>query len=327
VSSSVQVQRLLALVPYLLAHDGADLADTAREFGVSPKQLRADLSVLYLCGLPGLMPGDLIEIDMDAVDGSGTIHLSNADYLARPLRFTADEALGLVLGLRSVRELAAGPVLGTIDSALAKLSAVAGAGQELAERVTVSVESADDRIRDGVARAIADGRRLRLVYDTPARTTEREVDPARVDLRDGAAYLEAWDLGRGGWRTFRLDRIVAAEPTGADAADHGPPPPVTEGWLEALSARTEGGVATVTLELGPGAAWVAEYHPVQDVRTDETTGHLVARLPLTDPGWLRALLLQLSDAARVLDPPEAAEAARQAASEALALYRQSGLGS
>ncbi|RCK71443.1 WYL domain-containing protein [Desertihabitans brevis] len=321
-SSSVQVQRLLALVPYLLSHDGADLAETAREFGVTPKQLRADLSVLYMCGLPGLMPGDLIEIDLDAVDGAGTIHLTNADYLARPLRFTADEVLGLVLGLRSVRELAAGPVRRTIDSALAKLEAVAGAGQEVAERVTVSVQSADDRIRDQVATAIDSGRRLRLVYDTPERTTEREVDPARVSLRDGVAYLEAFDLGRDDWRTFRLDRIASAEPTGTPAADHGPLPPPAEGWLQALS-----GPARVTLELRPGAAWVAEYHPVERVETDPATGHLHATLPVTDPGWLRALLLQLADEVRVLDPAGAADEARQAAEQALALYRQLGLGS
>ena len=51
-------------------------------------------------------PGDLIDIDMDAVDGEGVIHLSNADYLTRPLRLSADEALALVLALRTLREIA-----------------------------------------------------------------------------------------------------------------------------------------------------------------------------------------------------------------------------
>jgi proteasome accessory factor C len=51
----------------------------------------------------------LIDIDMDAVDGEGVIHLSNADYLTRPLRLSADEALALVLALRTLREVA-GPV-------------------------------------------------------------------------------------------------------------------------------------------------------------------------------------------------------------------------
>ena len=62
--------------------------------------------MLWMCGMPGLTPGDLIDIDMDAVDGEGVIHLSNADYLTRPLRLSADEALALVLALRTLREIA-----------------------------------------------------------------------------------------------------------------------------------------------------------------------------------------------------------------------------
>src|SRR5690606_23950757 len=96
-TSQSQVRRLLSLVPYLREHDGVSLTEVAAAFNVSEETLRGDLNVLWMCGMPGLMPGDLIEIDMDAVDGEGVIHLSNADYLTRPLRLTADEALALVL--------------------------------------------------------------------------------------------------------------------------------------------------------------------------------------------------------------------------------------
>ena len=104
-NSSDQVARLLALVPYLQAHPDADVRTTASVFGVSPRQLIADLNVLWYCGLPGGMPGDLIEVDMDAVESEGRIRLTNADYLARPLRFTLDEAMSLAVALRSLQEL------------------------------------------------------------------------------------------------------------------------------------------------------------------------------------------------------------------------------
>ncbi len=97
-TSRAQVRRLLSLVPYLREHDGVAMTDVAAAFGITLKTLREDLSVLWMCGMPGLTPGDLIDIDMDAVDGEGVIHLSNADYLTRPLRLSADEALALVLG-------------------------------------------------------------------------------------------------------------------------------------------------------------------------------------------------------------------------------------
>ena len=91
-TSASQVPRLLALVPYLQSHPDADLAETAAVFGVPPRQLVADLKVLWFCGLPGGAPGDLIEVDMDALD-AGTIRLTNAEFLARPQRFTPEEAL------------------------------------------------------------------------------------------------------------------------------------------------------------------------------------------------------------------------------------------
>ena len=97
------------------------MTDVAAAFGITLKTLRDDLNVLWMCGMPGLTPGDLIDIDMDAVDGEGVIHLSNADYLTRPLRLSADEALALVLALRTLREIAGPGERDAVDRALKKL--------------------------------------------------------------------------------------------------------------------------------------------------------------------------------------------------------------
>ena len=59
-----------------------------------------DLKVLFMCGLPGGYPDDLIDVDIDALEGpdglraDGVIRVSNADYLARPLRLTPDRGVG-----------------------------------------------------------------------------------------------------------------------------------------------------------------------------------------------------------------------------------------
>ena len=74
-TSAEQVARLLALVPYLQSHPDAELGPTAAGFGVTAQVLLSDLGVLWYCGLPGGLPGDLIEIDMDQVvesAGSGS---------------------------------------------------------------------------------------------------------------------------------------------------------------------------------------------------------------------------------------------------------------
>ena len=125
-TSTDQVARLLALVPYLQAHPDADVAGTAKMFGVTPRQLMSDLRVAWFCGLPGGLPGDLIEVDMDLVETEGRIRLSNADFLSRPLRFTPDEATSLVVALRVLAEIADPDTADAVASAMKKLEAAVG---------------------------------------------------------------------------------------------------------------------------------------------------------------------------------------------------------
>lgn len=311
-TSADQVARLLALVPYLQAHQGIAVADAAKAFQITPAQVMKDLNVLWMCGLPGGLPGDLIEIDMDAAAEQGTIHLTNADYLSRPMRFTLDEVMSLVVALRAVAEVASGPTAEAVHSALAKLEALTTSGES--ERVAIRVASGDEAVRGVLTGAIDAGRRARLVYDglTRGHTSTPEVDPARIDLRDGAAYLQAWSLERDAWRTYKLDRIVEATALEQAAEDHGEPPAPLAGWFE--------GSTSVVLELQPSAAWITEYYPTRRVESAGTDGELlVAELPVADPGWLRALLLRLGGSVRVLEPVGAGQDAANAAREALAL--------
>ncbi|MDR1450680.1 MAG: WYL domain-containing protein, partial [Propionibacteriaceae bacterium] len=94
-ASAEQAARLLLLIPYFQSRPGQSLAEAAAAFDLPPDQLRRDLSVAFLCGLPGGLPGDLIEVDLEAVDGDGLVYLSNAEVLPRPLSLRPDEAMGL----------------------------------------------------------------------------------------------------------------------------------------------------------------------------------------------------------------------------------------
>src|SRR5476649_1415023 len=121
--STDQLPRLLSLVPYLLTRPGARMADVARTFGVSEEQIARDLELVYMCGLPGYFPGDLIEVDITA---SGRITVSNADSIGRPLRLFRDEALPLIVGLRMLADLPGLQDRDAVDSALVKLEDAAG---------------------------------------------------------------------------------------------------------------------------------------------------------------------------------------------------------
>jgi proteasome accessory factor C len=304
-TSADQVARLLALIPFLQARPGITLADAAAAFSLTQKQLLADLWVVFMCGLPGGMPGDLIEVDMDAVEGQGVIRLSNADILSKPLRLAPHEVGTLRLALQAVREIAAPESYAAIDSASAKLATMSWQDGPPA---VVSIVTGDESVRQSLVDALEAQQQVRLTYEGGARgdTTEPVVDPAAIVVREGYAYLEAWSHDRNGWRSYRLDRIIAVGVTGADGEDHGRPP-LRDDWLSDAGAE-------VTLRVHESAWWITESYP-----TSAISGDLVT-LRVVDPAWLRQLLMRLGAEAEVMEPLAAQDEAVLAAREAMNRY-------
>ena len=307
--------RLLALVPWLLSHPDTPVGEVAARFGVDEKQIRKDLDLLWMCGLPGHGPGDL----MDVVYDGDRVSLSNADTIGQPLRLTADEALALVAALRALLGVPGLVETGAVDRALAKLEAAAG-GVVSGGDVTVATDVlADPQVVATVADALAAGRRLHLTYWVPARdeSTERDVDPIRMFTSDGVPYLVGWCRLVDDVRTFRLDRAltVAALDIRADVP------------VEARARALDAGMFTpatddprVTLELDRRGRWVADYYPCESVE-ERAGGGLTVILRARDEAWIRRLALGLAGAGRVIDPPELAEAVREDARRALSHYR------
>lgn len=319
--SRAQLARLLALVPYVHSRDEVRVEDAAEVLGVTPDQVVRDLNVLFMCGLPGGYPDDLIDVDIDALDTDGdrVIRLGNADYLARPLRLTPTEASALIVALRVLRDSADAETAAIVDRTLAKLEIAADAGSP--DRVAVTdldpaIESVGG-LRPQLERAIADGRQVRLTYFVPARDeeSERVVDPYRLLTSGGATYLHAWCHRAEAPRFFRLDRIQAAEVL--DTAVEAPPQPAPD--LSAGFFAHAPDAETVVLRLAPAAAWVPEYYDTEKVRRFRD-GSVEVTLRVGDPRWLERLLLRLAPHASVVRPPEFAESLLATARGALGLY-------
>jgi proteasome accessory factor C len=316
-----QVARLLALVPYIQSRREVQLEQAAADFGVKPAQIVKDLNVLWFCGLPGLGMGDLIDVDMDALEGEGVIRLSNAEYLTRPLRLDSSEASALIVALRALREGSDDDVRPIVDRTLNKLEAAAGDGAALAARVDIRMPQEQGglhQLRDQLSRAVDEQRQVRIDYYVPTRdeSTERVVDPMRVVTADGNTYLEAYCNLAEDQRLFRLDRISAAEVLDSRVPEHPDlePRDLADGLFQPSSEDL-----LATLRLAPGARWVAEYYPVESV-AETKGGGLTVRLRVADAAWLVQLMLRLGAAAELVDPPDLAERVRTVAAEALANY-------
>ncbi|MGH8969662.1 MAG: helix-turn-helix transcriptional regulator [Actinomycetes bacterium] len=310
-----RLSRLLAMVPYLVSRQGIPLDEAAREFGISQNQLVRDLELLFMCGTPGHMPDDLIDAEWE----TGHVYLGNADTIARPLRLGVDEALALIVGVRTLSEVPGLHDREALRRTLAKLEAAAGEAALAAAQVSVEVEGgAVAGVLATARRALTGRRRVRLSYFVPTRdeTTERDVDPMRVSMVDGRWYLEGWCHRAEAVRLFRLDRVVTIEALDVPATP--PAQAVARDLDEGLFVPSPEDTL-VTLELDPPAHWVAEYYPVEQVE-ERPAGRLLVRLRAADGRWLRALALRLGGAARILDPEALAVEVRDSARAALAAY-------
>jgi proteasome accessory factor C len=313
-----QVARLLTLVPFLHTHGHVRIDTAAAALGVPEEQLVTDLKVLLMCGLPGGYPDDLIDVDLDALE-AGVIRVSNADYLARPLRLTPTEASAVIVALRALRSGAKDDTREVVDRALGKLEAAAAEGSG-ASQIDPGVNAADTdqallavRLREAADRR----RQVRLTYYVPARDEEsvRVVDPHGVITHRGLTYLDAWCHSAEAPRLFRLDRIAAAETLGTPVS--GPdtePRNLGDGLFTSASGTTP-----VTLRLRREAHWATEYYPMDDVRP-QADGTLEVDLQVADERWLTRLLLRLAPHADVVAPAAYGEAFTAAAQDALGLY-------
>jgi predicted DNA-binding transcriptional regulator YafY len=311
-----RLSRLLTMVPWLLTHQGVELAAAATEFGVDEAQLVKDLELLFVCGTPGHLPDDLIEAEWEG----GRVFVDNADTIARPLRLGVDEALALVVGLRTLAEV---PGLGeraAVDRALAKLETAAGAAAAGAQSVHVDLEAgAEAEVLAACREALAGHRRLRLDYLVPSRdeTTRRDVDPMRIQTVEARWYLEAWCHRVEAVRLFRLDRIVGIEVLDQDGT---PPAQARSRDLDEELFSPGPDDLLVTLELAPSARWFVDYYPVESVE-DLAGGRLLVRLRTADTRWLQRLVLRLSGQARVIEPADLGHSVVQVAEEALSAYQ------
>ncbi len=316
-----RLPRLLALVPYLRTHPGAELAEVAEVFGIDVRQLNDDLNLLWVCGLPGGGPGDLIDF---AFEGN-TVSVVQPQTLDRPLKLTADEALALRVAARALADVPGLAEREALESAQEKLAAASGfldageGGGADALRVALEPETAVLAI---VRAALGAGRALHLRYLVASRdeVTERDVAPMRLLSVDGRWYLEGWCQLAEGVRLFRLDRMVEATP-GA-LADPLPSEAVPRDLAEGLFRPREEDL-TVVLELDPAARWVADYYPVESaVELDAPSegggpGRVRVELRTPDPAWVVRLALRLGGHGRVVAPPEVVTAVHQQAAAAL----------
>lgn len=288
ITAADRARRILTIIPWIAAHDGPEVEEVCRRFAVSRRDLINDLNVVFMVGTPPYTPDTLLEYEI--VGDRVWVHLG--DYFTRPLRLTPGEALGLLVAGRAQLAQDADGGDDALARAVGKLAASLGVEDTLEVTLGEGATGVLAQLRD----ATGSHHTVEIDYYSYGRDVRstRSVDPARLEARDGAWYLFGHCHQADAERVFRVDRIEAVrvlDQTFEPPAPTGEPPPTFRPGADA---------SRVTLRLGPGARWVPEYYPAEEV-VEADDGSLHVTLAVTALPWLARLLVRLGPEVEVVD--------------------------
>ncbi len=309
---------LLSLVPYLMDHDRVKIADAAKHFGVSEQQIRESVSLIGLSGVPGdtgaYLPGDLFEVDYDALDERDEVVLSHfVAFEDESPRFSSREAAALLAGLQYLSALPENADRDTLTELMQKLSRAASAAPN---PVGVEQSATDDTVAL-IRSAMEEGVRVEFDYrNAEGELRRRKVEPLRVESMDANWYLRGWDLDREAARTFRLDRMSNVTRS-TERNTHRP------GEVALSDSLFQGSSddLVVTIEVSASALpLLADYVPEGAGQT-EVAGRIRTSVRVSHYSGLKRLLAGLSGVATVVEPEEARKAVAEWAAAGTAQYR------
>ena len=195
------LERLLNLVPFISTHQGISLQDLSKEFNISKKALIADLETLFLCGLPGYTPLELIELSFD----DGFVSIRNAEELVKPRNLTSGELTLLLIGLENLMEISP-ENSDRISKLIARITAL----------VSVPVDFAPPSHLQNIRfiqDAIVQSKKVRFRYTSRYRDESRirDVSPLSFSREGSHLYVRGFCENACGYRTFDLERISGIE--------------------------------------------------------------------------------------------------------------------
>ncbi len=301
-----RLARILALIPYVLSKDGVEVGEILDRFGYDEAQLTKDLNTVFVCGLPGYGPGDLMEA---YIDGDEVV-IDAADYFARAPRLTSTEALGLLAAGMAI--VGSGQASTELESAVKKLTRAIIPEAESSISIDVSGESETLQL---LKQAAAHNSVIRITYRSLSRENEttREVEPWAVFATLGNWYVQGHCRLVDAERVFRVDRIRDIEvlQTQFDRPQGLPEPGVT------YSPSDDDVVSKIHLE--PAAGWVLDYYPVDILKQGKKGTEILFSSP--DVEIPARLLLRLGESANLLDGEAVARRLREMGANLLRKYQ------
>lgn len=204
-NAALRAIRLLDLVPYIVAHPGISITELAKEFSISRDEVLKDLNLLFLCGLPGYTPLELIDISFD----EESVVIRDPQNLAAPRNLNESEALIARIALAALEE-------STPKTSAAYLQIIA-LREKIAEAFSSSIPASAitftlDKERaslEAIENAIKQELDLEMTYNnvTKDSSSRRSITPISIIAEDKRTLVSAYCHSAKALRTFNLAQI------------------------------------------------------------------------------------------------------------------------
>ena len=178
----------------------------AAKFSVTQKQIEKDLQLIFLCGLPGYTPYELIDLTFE----DGIVSITEPQVLTKPRNFSSNEMVVIKLGLEILREINVNePVkLDKISTLLQKVHK-----ETDQDSVLLAKEISSSPYCSVINTAISQRKQLSIEYQSVSKDqlSTRLIVPFKISMLNGNLYLSAYDMDRHSDRIFKLNLISKCE--------------------------------------------------------------------------------------------------------------------
>ena len=298
-SASNRALRAMDLIPYIVENPGVSTSELAQKFSVTVKQIEEDLSLIFMCGLPGYTPYDLI----DLVFEDGIVSVIDPQVLTKPRNFSKAEHVAIVLGLEILKNLA-----GDKPDYQLKISQVLSKLNKSVPNIEVLLKNEQSfQYFQVINQAIKLNRSLQIVYNSESKDEQkiRSVIPVRMFLQNAQVYLVAHDPDSGIEKVFKLSNLTACE--------LGDIVKIPSSIVEEESFKVE-------ILVDDKHRMFIERNSSIIVEQRQIVGATKATIKVQSMDWIKRAVVSNAPGIQVISPPDLASWVKETASKMISLY-------
>ncbi|QNH95985.1 helix-turn-helix transcriptional regulator [Corynebacterium anserum] len=331
-AAGAQFAQSLNVLTWFHSHPHGTFMQASSQLGLSVPQIKHELQQLSYCGLPGYLPGSLVEINVNKTTAS----VEFTAGLDRPLTLTSMEAGVLLFNLEALRNTVDPSYHDAIDDVVSTLRSllrdsrkyqvrredrglVASDSSTHNDRPLTQAEQEHDEqgaLLASMRAAVTQRRLICADYHSlnSDSVTRRTWIPDRIALINGEPYLWGREDERE-QRIYAIDRMRNITFGAQDSAPAPQHPVIKEEDPFNFEATSE----WVTLELHKNLAWMLEYYPMWLIEEQPENDYLAVTMPNTG-AWLERFCVAYSESIQVIEPLDLAKRVRERAKLGLQAY-------